>query len=43
MYAPLGMGVPEQHKEHQKVNERTGNVHENKGPLWKTGAEPGMS
>jgi hypothetical protein len=26
-----------------KMNEQCGNVHENKGPLWKTGAEAGMS
>jgi hypothetical protein len=34
-----GAGTAEQQ---QKVNERTGNVYENKGPLWKTGVEPGM-
>jgi len=26
-----------------KMNEQCGNVYENKGPLWKTGAEAGMS
>ena len=26
-----------------KLNEQYGNVHENKGPLWKTGVEAGMS
>ena len=26
-----------------KMNERTGNVTESKGPLWKTGREAGMS
>ena len=26
-----------------KLNEQCGNVIENKGPLWKTGAEAGMS
>jgi hypothetical protein len=26
-----------------KLNERYGNVIENKGPLWKTGGETGMS
>jgi hypothetical protein len=26
-----------------KMNERSGNVYENKGPLWKTGEEAGMS
>jgi hypothetical protein len=29
--------------EHLELNEQCGNVTENKGPLWKTGAEAGMS
>src|SRR5208337_2008079 len=29
--------------ESSKMNDRCGNVYENKGPLWKTGAEAGMS
>jgi len=29
--------------EHLKMNEQCGNVTENKGPLWKTGGEAGMS
>jgi hypothetical protein len=29
--------------ENSKMNELCGNVYENKGPLWKTGAEAGMS
>jgi len=28
---------------HLKMNDQCGNVLENKGPLWKTGAEAGMS
>ncbi|MGB9486781.1 MAG: hypothetical protein WCD04_11800 [Terriglobia bacterium] len=28
--------------ENLKMNELCGNVYENKGPLWKTGAEAGM-
>jgi len=26
-----------------KMNDRCGNLYENKGPLWKTGAEAGIS
>jgi hypothetical protein len=29
--------------EGRKMNEQSGYVYENKGPLWKTGAEAGMS
>ena len=29
--------------EELKLNEQCGNVYENKGPLWKTGGEAGMS
>jgi hypothetical protein len=29
-------------EENSFLQERSGNVHENKGPLWKSGVEPGM-
>jgi hypothetical protein len=38
-HAPQGVGTVEE----LKLNEQCGNVIENKGPLWKTGREAGMS
>jgi hypothetical protein len=35
-------GATEQQQEQRKMKEQSGNVYENKGPLWKTRAESGM-
>jgi hypothetical protein len=45
--SPAGDGrrhvrLPSRRHKQQKIGEQSGNVYENKGPLWKTRAEAGM-